>query len=166
MQKCLICNEIGETGDFYSSCKSRCKNCVRAAVRANRSKNAEYYRQFDRDRANDPKRVHARKEYAQTERGKSVRTEGSKAWVQRNPERRHAQIVVGNSLRDGKLVRGVCQCGEIKVQAHHDDYSKPLEVRWMCMPCHAAHHKSERAFPFNRVRDANDARKLTPTKDA
>ena len=31
-----------------------------------------------------------------------------------------------------------------RCQAHHDDYSKPLEVRWLCVTCHAAHHVSVR----------------------
>ncbi len=31
-----------------------------------------------------------------------------------------------------------------KLQAHHDDYSKPLEVRWLCRSCHQRHHAAER----------------------
>ncbi len=33
------------------------------------------------------------------------------------------------------------QCGDPKGQRHHDDYSKPLEVRWLCAPCHGIEHR-------------------------
>lgn len=42
----------------------------------------------------------------------------------------------------GKLVPRPCEkCGAAKVEKHHDDYSKPLEVRWLCRGCHLAHHR-------------------------
>jgi hypothetical protein len=69
-----------------------------------------------------------------------------KSWIERNPEKRAAQIAVGNALRDGKLVRGPCEragdggCGR-RIEAHHDDYSKPLVVRWLCSRHHAALRK-------------------------
>jgi hypothetical protein len=43
----------------------------------------------------------------------------------------------------GKLVREVCEvpsCEEVG-QAHHDDYSRPLDVRWLCRVHHEALHK-------------------------
>ena len=33
-------------------------------------------------------------------------------------------------------------CGEAKVEAHHHDYSKPLDVIWLCRSCHIKHHIS------------------------
>lgn len=40
-----------------------------------------------------------------------------------------------------RIVRQPCEvCGALKVHAHHDDYSKPLDVRWLCPPCHRSHH--------------------------
>lgn len=47
-------------------------------------------------------------------------------------------------LRRGKLVREPCEgCGDVEAQMHHEDYSKPLEVRWMCRSCHMAHHREK-----------------------
>jgi ribosomal protein S27AE len=63
----------------------------------------------------------------------------------RHPEKIRARSQTHDAMKRGKLIRQPCeQCGEAKSQAHHDDYSKPLDVRWLCHPCHVAHHKGER----------------------
>lgn len=55
----------------------------------------------------------------------------------RNPEKVRARDAVANAIRRGKLSRLPCEvCGEVKSEAHHGDYSKPLEVRWLCRPHH------------------------------
>jgi hypothetical protein len=42
----------------------------------------------------------------------------------------------------GLLVRKPCEaCGAAEAHAHHDDYSKPLEVRWLCPVHHAEYHR-------------------------
>jgi ribosomal protein S27AE len=49
--------------------------------------------------------------------------------------------VVYQAIRRGELVRQPCEvCGATKVHAHHDDYSKPLDVRWLCSRHHRLHH--------------------------
>lgn len=45
-------------------------------------------------------------------------------------------------IRVGRMKRGVCQCGSTKTEAHHHDYSKPLDVRWLCRACHQAAHRA------------------------
>jgi len=65
-----------------------------------------------------------------------------KRWAERNPEKRKAQITVGNAIRDGKLLRQPCEeCGATKVHAHHDDYAQPLVVRWLCPIHHRKAHQ-------------------------
>ena len=44
-------------------------------------------------------------------------------------------------LKRGKIKKQPCQvCGELKVEAHHDDYSKPLEIKWLCREHHIDLH--------------------------
>ena len=48
--------------------------------------------------------------------------------------------------RRGALSAGPCEaCGAQKSQNHHEDYSKPLEVRRLCRPCHLAVHGTAKA---------------------
>ncbi len=63
-------------------------------------------------------------------------------WIKRNPKKYLADTLATNALRDGKLQRQPCQvCGNLKSDMHHDDYSKPFEVRWLCRPHHMAEHR-------------------------
>jgi hypothetical protein len=61
-----------------------------------------------------------------------------------SPEARKASQRVRDAVRYGKIVKpSVCEgCGiDGKVlNGHHEDYSKPLEVIWLCHSCHADIH--------------------------
>lgn len=49
-------------------------------------------------------------------------------------------------VKRGKIVKPDacewCKSPE-KIEAHHPDYSKPLEVIWLCRSCHTLHHRKE-----------------------
>jgi len=124
---------------------NKCKDCVKARVGKHREENLDDIREYDRQRGDLPHRVALRKAYAKTEQGKARVAVGRLAYIERNPEKRAAHVIVGNAVRDGRLVKGPCvHCGNPKANAHHEDYARPLEVTWLCAPCHAAHHKAER----------------------
>lgn len=56
-----------------------------------------------------------------------------------------AHSAVSAARRGGSLIPKPCErCGVAKVDAHHDDYSKPLDVRWLCRACHTRHHDEVR----------------------
>lgn len=58
-------------------------------------------------------------------------------------EREYARIKLNNAVKLGKVIRpSTCsRCQEkAKVQGHHPDYSKPLEVIWLCSKCHGLEH--------------------------
>lgn len=143
---CRTCQVEQRVMDYYRQSNGTfmldCKACWRAKVRANRAANIEHYREFDRRRANLPHRVEAREAYAQTPEGKAAAIRAKRRFIERNPVKRAAHVAVGNALRDGKLARLTCEkCGNEKSHAHHDDYSKPLDVRWLCTTHHAEWHK-------------------------
>lgn len=146
MRECRTCGESKPLMDFYSQTNGNlqrdCKECWKAYVKANRLARADQYREYERGRANLPHRVEMRDAYAQTPEGREALRRGNKAWIRRNPVKRAAQIAAGNAIRDGKLIRQPCEvCGAAKAQAHHDDYGKPLDVRWLCTTHHAEWHK-------------------------
>lgn len=61
---------------------------------------------------------------------------------QRYPEKIKARDAVQKAKKSGKLIVGpcsVCQATE-KIHAHHEDYSKPLDVIWLCNKCHHNRH--------------------------
>ena len=51
-----------------------------------------------------------------------------------------ARWAVNHAITAGRLVRQPCVCGAVKSQAHHPNYEKPLDVKWLCAPCHRAEH--------------------------
>ena len=63
-------------------------------------------------------------------------------WRKNNPGAKDAHSKVYYALKTGKLTKTPCShCGNKKVEAHHEDYSKPLDVIWLCRSCHRMHHK-------------------------
>ena len=54
----------------------------------------------------------------------------------------NARQLVCWAIKKGKLKRKNCEvCNKEKVFAHHEDYSKPLEVVWLCLKHHFERHK-------------------------
>lgn len=99
--------------------------------------------------------------YSQSEEAKAKRREYSRKWYaehrgyyaaqlkkyrKENPEVAAAYNIFLNALRNGTIERpDTCdQCGSpYRIQAHHDDYSKPLAVKWLCVRCHSEiHHEA------------------------
>jgi hypothetical protein len=74
-----------------------------------------------------------------------------------------AHGIVDRAVRSGKLLNPqVCESchgsvrfkdGRSGVQAHHDDYSKPLSVRWLCQRCHHAWHIENKPRPGRKGSD-------------
>ena len=148
---CFKCKAVKPITEFYvhpamgDGRLGKCKECTKADVRANYTANQEYYRNYERSRRGLPHRVEARKEYAATDAGRSAARRGHANYQARHPERRAAHVWTGNALCSGRLSRQPCEkCGDHAAEAHHDDYSRPDAVRWLCKRHHVEHHNERR----------------------
>jgi len=73
------------------------------------------------------------RQYAKTEIGRAGKLLNFYRMVGKYPLKYKARYTLRNAVRLGKIVKGCCEvCGSLEVEAHHDDYSKPFEVRWLC----------------------------------
>lgn len=126
MKKCFKCGQAKPLADFYRHKKmadghlNKCKECTRADVASHRMQNVDRIRAYDRAR------------------GARQAPEYLVSYRKTHPKAARAHRMVAYHVRAGNLMRQPCEvCGSINSVAHHDDYDKPLVVRWMCQ----AHHK-------------------------
>ncbi len=82
-----------------------------------------------------------KKKYATAEQRakRSARMQEYDKHPDRRPQR-NARVAVYRAVKAGRLVKQPCACGRTDVQAHHHDYSKQLDVKWVCPACHTREH--------------------------
>ena len=155
MKQCFKCKEIKPLSSFYvhkqmgDGYLGKCKECTKQDTKQNTLKNKDYYKEYDKKRAMLPHRIEKRRKYLLTEEGKKARYKATKKYRENNIEHYTANTKVSNAIRDGKLKKlNVCMiCGKTncRIHAHHYDYSKPLEITWICSNCHyRIHHFSNK----------------------
>lgn len=124
--KCKSCGLEKDPSLFYDSNPRTCKECIKMRVRLNRKEKLEYYREYDRQRG-------SRQDYSYT-----------KEYREKYPNKYKAHVKVNNYLRDSKIIKlELCElCGSSEnIVGHHDDYLRPLDIRWLCQGCHVQWHK-------------------------
>jgi ribosomal protein S27AE len=135
MKECFKCKTIKPLGEFYKHTAmadghlNKCKSCTRSDSLKHRSENLEKIREYDRQRGKNPERV-------------AATVEITRAWRAEDKRRSVAHIAVAKAIRNGDLLKQSCvRCNNEKSVAHHEDYDKPLDVMWLCQPCHKQRHK-------------------------
>jgi hypothetical protein len=134
LKSCFKCKQLKQIDEFYAHPMmadghlGKCKECNKKDVQQNYRANRNHYRIYEQIRA-------------ATKHRKKWRTEEQRKRRASNPLKTTAHYMISNAIRDKRLVRMPCEkCGNPKSEAHHDDYSKPLEVRWLCFKHHREHH--------------------------
>lgn len=139
-------------------CK-RCKNRIKAENwrKKNKEKTAAYYEE-NKDRilacsrdwkeTNREKVNEYQKEYRQRPDARELRNAADRK--RRHDKDRYLKIQarekVRGAIRRGRLERKDCEvCGTNEnVHAHHEDYSKPFDIVWLCATHHREVHKKNK----------------------
>jgi len=100
----------------------------------NAEKYAAYRKKYTAD--NKEKIRDNNAEYKRSERGK----ETANKTKLKNALHLKCRQKLAYAVRMGRIKRGTCHCGLLG-EAHHEDYSKPLEIIWLCTKHHAEHHR-------------------------
>ena len=135
-KRCSLCHLMKFIDEFYNEKRGcngksvKCKVCHKVLnkkwKKQNPEKVREGYRRYGRNHAE--------------RRCQEARTRDAK-----NPLRAKARRKVRYEIEMGRMVRPErCEdCSKRRrVVGHHDDYSKPLDVRWLCYPCHELFHSA------------------------
>lgn len=137
MPICIQCASDKSASEFYSHPRMAsghvnvCKECHKLRMKV-RARTNPAVQEYDRARAKTPERRAKARAYDTKYRAE-------------NPLASRAHSTVSKAVTSGKLVKLPCEfCGRQDVHAHHKDYSKPLDVIWLCPKCH---HRLHAAFP-------------------
>lgn len=149
-KRCFKCGKTKELLHFYKHAAMRdghlnkCKECTKQDVNKHRQENLLKIRAYDRMRGAMPHRLAASKERGKSEKYRQIHKGSMAKYLEEHPERVAAATIVGNALRSKRLTRLPCLvCGNV-AEAHHADYSRPLDVMWLCVTHHKEVHKLTR----------------------
>lgn len=137
---CRCCKQMLLLESFYrykngpSGRASRCKACQRK-LRRNQSEEtrAKVLKEQRKRRTANAEHDNARQREYRKRPGYATKSS--------------ARSALNQAVRNGTLERPTvcenCQREDIEIQAHHWDYSKPLDVHWLCTRCHGLRHRDE-----------------------
>lgn len=139
MKTCIKCSQLLPLDKFYTHPQMKdghlrvCKECTRKDVAARIARVKQNPQWVEKERARAREKAHRRWQAGFRPRQRKL---------QKYDAKRRVNKIVDNAIRRGALTRLPCQiCGASRVHAHHPDYSKPLEVVWLCPVHHGEQHR-------------------------
>lgn len=146
-KSCPNCGASVDKGPRAKYCSRRCKQLAADARDASfRKSHPDQARARDKaKREADPEGVKRRYQSwrdRDPESAKALRAKACATHRARHPDRTRARAETREAIRIGAITRQPCEvCGDPKSEAHHPDYAKPLEIKWLCRTHHHQEHK-------------------------
>ena len=153
MKTCKECNVEMPLSNFYVHAGmkdghlNKCKECVKSRVDKYAKANPEKTKEWARNYFNSEAGKEKAKKYLLTDKGKEIRKKALDSYRKNHPIKDLARYLVKYEIQCGRLFRpSVCSCckAECKPHGHHNDYTKPLEVEWLCEQCHKQWHRKNK----------------------
>ncbi len=143
--RCKACQALKMKKYFTSptgaEAKDRSKEKYSRSEKGRETINAAHRRYRDTEGARDVAREY-RKKFYKTPVGVEYLKRKKVRKVSSGRNAVHLRVL--HAVKTGRLKRLPCEvCGKEPAEGHHDDYSKPLDVRWLCKPHHDDHHRQE-----------------------
>jgi hypothetical protein len=157
--ECRTCRVVKPLSDFkknptyFTGRDSRCKPCGNVARQeyrsANRAKCRAANRRYEESLGEERKALRAaRKNEMRRASELSREREKRRRSLEANRLKVAARNAVNNAVNRGLIAKGPCEvCGSKRTHGHHDDYTKPLAVRWLCQTHHRAWHANHQPLP-------------------
>ena len=132
MKRCCRCKVEKELNEFHNCNSTKdgrqyvCKICQKEYEQRNRERRKEYQKQYHNQ------------------------------YYHRTPEKHKARNILNSAVKSGKIHKPVycSSCDSDRhLEAHHTDYSKPLEVMWLCRSCHVDLHNKIREEEITQTDD-------------
>lgn len=130
MKKCSRCKKEKDDLDFWAN-QNWCKQCYKDFKKTLSPETKERYKK-------------AINKYRETEGFKEKHRKEARKYYIKNKDKAACRDKVRYALKMGRLKKQPCWCGETKVEAHHEDYSKPLDVVWFCFKHHREYENSKK----------------------
>lgn len=153
MKRCRKCGKRKPITEFYKNKPmpdgrlNHCRDCFK-------QRSHQYWREV----SSDPVRLERVRERGRGLSKQRLSTPATRLiksrWAKRNKFKRRAHHTVLRAVRSGRLIRpSKCDnCGHHRqhIGAHHEDYTKPLKVIWLCPACHGKTYRKPFGSPVNR----------------
>lgn len=148
MKTCFKCSQELPLSEFYVHKQmadghlNKCKDCTRkdTADRVSVLSKDPLWLDGEMER-------HRNKSRRYREEGRAIplspekKREVNSKYNHRFPEKHIARRAVRIAVKSGNLIPMPCvKCGDVDAEGHHEDYSKPLDVIWLCPKHHSERH--------------------------
>ncbi len=140
---CFKCNKEKSLLEYYRHSQmkdghlNKCKACAKEDSTTHRDGHLEKIREYDRERSKLPHRT-------------KLNTESTERLRKNFPLKYKAHNLVDRAVKNGKLIKPkICEaCNKPgrQIEGHHNDYSKPLDVTWLCSACHKQLHRDMKSI--------------------